>query len=106
MAIPSLPPDDLPPPQLELGDHRLRRQLDASLTQRFQQQCDPTCQKLLATCDWSITTTANVATLVIVCPDRATNWHVLNQVVALACIIHEVYGEWQVLTKSEKKVLL
>ncbi len=82
MAIPALPPDDLPPQQLELGDCILRHQLDLSLTQRFQQQCHPTLQRLLAACDWSITTT-NVVTLEIVCPDLATNWQVLNQVVPL-----------------------
>ena len=83
MAIPSLPPDDLPPPQLALADRILRCHLDASLTHRFQQQCDPVSQPLLDTCDWAITTTANVVMLVIVCPDRSTNWQVLNQVVAL-----------------------
>lgn len=81
--IPSLPPDDLPPEQLELDDRILRRQLDLSLTQRFQQQCNPKIQVLLAGCDWSITTAANVATLVIVCPNQMTNWKVLNQVIAL-----------------------
>ena len=83
MATPNLPPDDLPSQQLELGDRMLRRQLDLSLTQRFQQQCDLVSLQLLAACDWSITTAANVAILVIVCPDRDTNWRVLNQVVAL-----------------------
>lgn len=83
MATPALPADDLPPDQLELEDRLLRRQLDASLTQRFRQQCDSACLELLSRCDWSITTTANVATLVIVCPDLATNWQVLHQVVAL-----------------------
>lgn len=83
MAIPILPPDDLPPQEIELSDLILRYQLDLSLTQRFQQQCNPTIQQLLTACNWSITTTANVATLEIVCPDRATNWQVLNQVVAL-----------------------
>ena len=83
MANPALPADDLPSQQLEIDDRILRRQLDFSLTQRFQQQCDSTCLQLLAVCDWSITTTTNVATLVIVCPDRATNWQVLNQIVAL-----------------------
>ena len=83
MAIPALPPDDLPPQRLELGDRFLRRQLDLSLRQRFQQRCDPASLQLLAACDWSITVTANGATLVIVCPNRATNWQVLNQVIAL-----------------------
>ena len=83
MAIPNLPPDDLPPQQLELDDLLLRHQLDASLTQRFQQQCDTTSLQILAACDWSIATTANVLTLTIVCPDFATNWQILNHVVAL-----------------------
>jgi hypothetical protein len=83
MSPSSLPPDDLPPQQLELDDHLLRHRLDLSLTQRFQQQCSPVVLELLATCEWSITTTANVATLVIVCPDRTTNWQVLHQVVEL-----------------------
>jgi hypothetical protein len=83
MAIPSLTPDDLPPQRLDLDDRILRRQLDSSLTKRFKQQCDSASQQLLDLCDWSVTTAANVATLVIVCPDRATNWQVLNHVVAL-----------------------
>ncbi|MCU0525984.1 MAG: hypothetical protein MUF72_14270 [Elainella sp. Prado103] len=83
MTLSALPPDDRPPQQLELDDRILRQQLDRSLTQRFQQQCDLTLQQLLQTCDWAITTTANVVTLVIVCPDQATNWQVLSQVVAL-----------------------
>ena len=83
MAIPNLPPDDLPPQQLELDDLLLRRQLDLSLMQRFQQQCDTTSLQMLAACDWSIATTANVVTLTIVCPDRAMNWQVLNHVLVL-----------------------
>ncbi|MGL5058339.1 MAG: hypothetical protein ACRC62_00050 [Microcoleus sp.] len=83
MAIPGLPPDDLPPQRLDMDDRILRRQLDSSLTQRFLQQCDPISHQLLNLCDWSITTAANVATLVIVCPDRIVNWRVLNHVVKL-----------------------
>lgn len=79
-----LPPDDLPPPSLQIDDHLLRRQLDLSLTQRFEQQCDPTSLKILSSCEWSITTTANVGILVIVCPNRQTNWKVLNQVIPLS----------------------
>lgn len=84
MGSTALPPDDLPPQSLKIDDHRLRRQLDISLTQRFQQQCDPTSLKILSSCEWSITTTANVGMLVIVCPNRQTNWKVLNQVVPLS----------------------
>lgn len=82
MANFTLPPDDRPPQQLSLDDRAIRRQLDDSLSQRFVQQCDRISQELLATCDWSITTTINVVILVIVCPDRETNWQVLNRVVA------------------------
>ncbi|MEY2978657.1 MAG: hypothetical protein ACO3NK_11725 [Prochlorotrichaceae cyanobacterium] len=87
MAIPSplnqLPPDDLPPAQPGGEDFLLRRQLDLSLTGRFQAYCDPPTQAILSRCDWSIKTIAQVATLVIVCPNRATNWQVLNQVIPL-----------------------
>lgn len=79
----SLSPDDRPPQQLGLEDHVLRRRLDESLAQRFFQHCDPTNQKLLSTCEWSITTTANVATLVVVCPNQRTNWQILNQAITL-----------------------
>jgi len=84
MGSTALPPDDLPPQSLQIDDRQLRRQLDLSLTQRFQQQCDPTSLKILSSCEWSITTTANVGMLVIVCPNRQTNWQVLNQVVPLS----------------------
>jgi hypothetical protein len=89
MASSHLSPDDLPPQQLKFGDRILRRQLDLSLAQRFQQQCNLSDQQLLATCDWSITTIANVVTLVIVCPDRITNWQVLNQVVVLGNVLSQ-----------------
>ncbi|MEM9539376.1 MAG: hypothetical protein AAGA60_07675 [Cyanobacteria bacterium P01_E01_bin.42] len=81
MVLPHLPPDDLPSPTLALEDRLLRHQLDSSLTQRFQQQCHPEILQLLTDCEWSISTAANVAILVIICPDRATNWRVLERVV-------------------------
>jgi hypothetical protein len=84
MVSAALPPDDLPSQSLKIDDWLLRRQLDLSLTQRFQQQCDPTSLKILSSCEWSITTAANVGMLVIVCPNRKTNWQVLNQVVPLS----------------------
>ena len=80
----ALPPDDLPPQSLKIGDLLLRSQLDLSLTQCFQAQCEPTSLKILNSCEWSITTAANVAMLVIVCPNHKTNWQVLNQVISLS----------------------
>ncbi|NEQ96770.1 MAG: hypothetical protein F6K30_08605 [Cyanothece sp. SIO2G6] len=79
----NLPPDDLPPEQLALEDYTLRRQLDVALTQRFQESSNITSQEVLSTCEWSIKTITNIATLVIVCPDKMTNWKVLNQVIPL-----------------------
>jgi hypothetical protein len=87
MSISNLPPDDLPPQQIELDDRILRRQLDSTLTQRFQEQCDRTSKELLDLCDWCITTSANVVTLAILCPDRHTNWQVLNRVVLLGNVM-------------------
>lgn len=80
---PFLPWDDLPPEQLGIDDRDLRRQLDLSLTQRFRQLCNSELQTLLNACAWAITTTTNVVTLVIVCPNRVTNWAILSQVVNL-----------------------
>ncbi|MDX2229355.1 MAG: hypothetical protein NW220_06940 [Leptolyngbyaceae cyanobacterium bins.349] len=76
----SLSPDDQPPIELSASDRALRRQLDASLTQRFEHQCDPFLTQLLSRCDWYITTYTNVVTLVIACPDSSTNWEVLHHV--------------------------
>lgn len=80
MKNPNLPPDDQPPVELSASDRALRRLLDASLTQRFEQQCDPFLKELLSLCDWYITTYTNVVTLVIACPDMATNWQMLHHV--------------------------
>lgn len=76
----NLPPDDLPPEELTASDLQLRQHLDASLTQRFYQECNPLVTKLLAQCDWYVTTTAKGIILVIVCPDTAVNWQVLHNV--------------------------
>lgn len=83
MIKPFLPPDDLPTDELTQYDRRLRRQLDASLTDRFEQRCDPFTKELLSNCEWYITTYTHVVTLVIHCPDSATNWRVLHHVLTL-----------------------
>lgn len=80
MKNPNLPADDLPPIELSASDRALRRQLDASLTHRFEQQCDPFLKELLSLCDWYVTTYAHVVTLVIACPDMTTNWQMLHHV--------------------------
>jgi hypothetical protein len=87
MNISNLSPDDLPPEQIDLNDRLLREQLDSSLTERFQQQCDRTTERLLAKCDWSVTTAANVVTLSIVCRDPIVNWKILNRVQVLGSLM-------------------
>jgi hypothetical protein len=83
MNQPSLSPDDLPPSQPTRLDRILRRQLEDSTGKRFYAACDRNLQALLSSCEWYITTNATALTLVIACPDRITNWRVLNNLVQL-----------------------
>jgi hypothetical protein len=83
MKASHLSPDDLPPSKPDLGDRLLRYQLDMTLTEQFWQHCDSKSQSLLEKCDWIITTIANVATLVIICPNREWSWKILNRVLNL-----------------------
>jgi hypothetical protein len=79
-----LPPDDLPPSQTGHSDGILRRQLEDALSKYFYESCDGVTQALLTNCEWYFNTIAVAPTLVINCPDAATNWRVLNNVVAIA----------------------
>lgn len=88
MTNPSLSPDDLPSEVTE-HDRTLRRQLDESLTQRFAQQCDLYTKSLLSRCDWYVTTYVNAVTLVINCPDSATNWRLLHHVLTLGSLMEQ-----------------
>ncbi|OUC12227.1 MAG: hypothetical protein B0A82_23670 [Alkalinema sp. CACIAM 70d] len=88
-----------------MGDRQLRSQLDRSLTQCFQAQCDPTSLQILNSCEWSITTTANVAMLVIICPNRKTNWQVLNQAVPLSNTIAQFSQDAKLRIYSTPKML-
>lgn len=79
-----LSPDDLPPSSITELDEQLRRQLEESISKHFYESCDGVIQALLCQCKWHITTRASALTLVVVCPDMAANWRVLNNVVPLA----------------------
>jgi hypothetical protein len=83
MDKPSLPPDDLPSAKAARLDRLLRRQLEESTSKRFYEACDRITQVLLSSCEWYITTNASALTLVINCPDIATNWHILSNIVAI-----------------------
>ena len=75
-----LPPDDLPPAQLEAGDHRLLWQLQQTVNKLFYQACDGVTQGLLINCEWSLTISAPALTLVITCTDMDMSWRVLRNI--------------------------
>lgn len=79
-----LTPDDLPPTSASELDEKLRRQLESSIAKRFYEACDGVTQSLLCQCEWHITTQAAALTLVLICPDMAANWRVLNNITFLA----------------------
>jgi len=86
----SLPPDDLPPREVTGWDGVMRRQLEDAASSFFYAACDRPTQELLSSCEWYITTNANALTLAIACPDMATNWRVLNSVVALGSSLEQL----------------
>ncbi len=89
MNNPSLPPDDLPPPNLALKDSLMRLNLEESLAKCFFTACTKRQQALISTCVWYITT-ANTPTLVIECPDELTNWRVLKSLVKLGGVLKKL----------------
>lgn len=98
MVKTSLPPDDLPPSELTSTDWVLSRQLEGALNQIFHQACqnlevpDEKCSllTLLSECEWYITTSANLTTLVIKCPTLATSWGILEKIVAIAQLLSQL----------------
>lgn len=90
MNKPALPPEDWPPVETTKIDRILRRQLEESATQHFYEACDRATQALLSRCEWYITTQASALTLVIACPDKETNWQVLNNIVPLGSQLEQI----------------
>jgi hypothetical protein len=90
MNKPSLPPEDLPPAKDTRVDRILRRQLEESTGNRFYEACDRAIQELLSSCEWYITTNASAMTLVIACSDMQTNWHILNNIVAIGSRLEQI----------------
>lgn len=84
MNQPPLPPDDLPAAKATQLDRMLRRRLEESASQLFNQSCDPITQNWLSNCEWYFTTNAAALTLVINCPNLATNWYILNNIVTIS----------------------
>lgn len=83
----SLHPDDLPPAQITSQDLLLFRQFEDSISRCFYENCDGVTQALLLSCEWSIRMRGDVPVLTIVCPDQASNWRVLNNLVKVAAYL-------------------
>jgi hypothetical protein len=82
--------DDNRPMQPTSADIILRQQLEYSISKYFYEAGDRTIRHLLASCRWYVTTHASTMTLVIECPDRVTNWRVLQQMVPMGMILHSI----------------
>ncbi len=82
-----LPPDDSPPP-LSL-DWELGRELNDIAGKYFYQDCDRSTQLILAHCGWYLSSFIECPTLVIACPDQATNWLILKQLMPLAIALRK-----------------
>jgi hypothetical protein len=80
MNQPFLPPDDLPPARTTLVDEILHKQLETVAGIRFYQTCGPIMRVLLSNCHWYFQTSSGILTLVIVCYDIESYWHITNAV--------------------------
>jgi hypothetical protein len=80
-----LPPDDSAP--LVSPDWELGREIDEIAAQYFYQDCDRATQQILSRCGWYFSSFFECPTLVIVCPNRVTNWLVLKQLSSLAAVL-------------------
>ncbi|KAB8334373.1 hypothetical protein SD80_008220 [Scytonema tolypothrichoides VB-61278] len=82
--------EDSHPVQLTSADIMLRQQLEYSISRYFYEGCDRNIQDLLSNCRWYVTTDVNTLTLVIECPDQVTNWRVLQRLVTMAALLHQM----------------
>lgn len=84
MNKPVLPPDDLPPTEVNLKDELLLRLLEEDIGRRLLKTCGQIIRVLLSSCDWYIQTNTRGLTLIIVCRDHEIYWHILNAVPDIA----------------------
>ena len=82
--------DDLGPLQPSSADIILRQQLEKSLSKFFFDNCDRKVRDLLSVCRWYVTTHTSAMTLVIECPDKVTNWRVLQKMVPMASLLNDI----------------
>jgi hypothetical protein len=82
--------DDFHPVQPTSADIILRQQLEKSISRYFYEGCDRTIRNLLSNCRWYVKNSATALTLVIECPDQVTNWRILQQIVPMGSILHQI----------------
>ncbi|MBO3461359.1 hypothetical protein G7B40_038665 [Aetokthonos hydrillicola Thurmond2011] len=82
--------DDVRPLQPTSADIVLRQRLESSISKLFYERSDRRIQNLLSSCRWYVRTHATALTLVIECPDQATNWRVLQQIVPMASLLNSI----------------
>ncbi|KYC41834.1 hypothetical protein WA1_17580 [Scytonema hofmannii PCC 7110] len=78
-----LSPDDMPPAKATLFDQMLYRQLEETTSKRFYQTCGPITRALLSSCHWYFQTNADTLTLLIICYDVESYWHISNAIPSL-----------------------
>lgn len=81
---PSLPPDDMPPAKATCDDVLMQRQLEESIAKRFYSICGQITQALLSNYHWYLTTKPGVLTLVIICSDAESIWHITHAIPYIA----------------------
>lgn len=77
-SLPALPPEDLPSPQRTQLDVLLVKQLEEVISQRFYQSCGSIMRVLLSSCHWYFVTNAGTLTLLIICYEMESYWHIAN----------------------------
>ncbi|NEP44279.1 MAG: hypothetical protein F6K35_35670 [Okeania sp. SIO2H7] len=97
----SLPADDLPPENYTVSDRFLTRELEVCLKEYFDAECDrhdlenankkaSLLGPLLSRCQCSITTNADMTTLVIRSPNTFTNWRILDNIIEIAPLLEKL----------------
>ncbi|MEM9923396.1 MAG: hypothetical protein AAF915_06555 [Cyanobacteria bacterium P01_D01_bin.50] len=82
--------DDLGNFQPSSADIILRQQLEKSVSNFFYDNCDRKIRDLLSVCRWYVTTHTSAMILVIECPDRVTNWRILQKMVSMASLLNNI----------------
>ncbi|KAF3887057.1 MULTISPECIES: hypothetical protein [Nostocales] len=92
--LPPLPPDDQPSRSIHL-DVLLHRQLEETICQKFYKACGPIMRFLLSSCHWYFTINAGTLTLLIICYDLESYWHIAN-------VVPDIFKKLKLFSNSAK----